>query len=264
MIHFGTTSELITRPIDFAIQKSSIEHRFAVTPQSLEQNCKDLLSRKLDIAVISPIDYARNSSELRMVRDCAVYTAGVSRYVLLFFQENLRSIDRVAFLPPESQYKLFTALVLEEFFESKLDWVALKKMTPVERILDLYPACLLEGETALENFPKLENKLDILEEWYDKTGLSYIHQVIAVNKAFDDSSTLDTLRLSREIGMRNLMNIASEFARNKQNSWDFYFDLLNETFQYFPSEETWDALRQFFEHLFYYGIVDYIPEMHFC
>jgi hypothetical protein len=72
------------------------------------------------------------------------------------------------------------------------------------------------------------------------------------------------LSLSRETGMRNLMNIAGEFARDKENSWDFYFDLLNETFQYFPSEETWDSLRQYFEYLFYYGIVDYIPEMHFC
>jgi len=263
MIRLGSTRELITRPLHFAIQNSQIGHPFKLINQSLEQNCQDLLAKKLDVAAISAIDYARHSNELTVVKDFAVFTTDTSNYALLFFRENLQSIERVAFLPPKSQYQLLANLVLEEFYEMEFDWTPLKEMKSVDGVLSMFPACLLEGDEALENYPKLDSKLDILEEWHDKTELNYVHQLIAINRETDDISFLESLFLSREIGMRNLMNIAKKNAADKGGSWDFYFDILNENFQFFPSEETWDSLRQYFEYLFYYGLIDFIPDIRF-
>jgi len=263
MIRLGSTKELITRPLHFAIQTSLIDHPFKLIEQSLEQNCQDLLEGKLDVAAISAIDYARHSSELTIVKDFAVFTSGAGKYALLFFRENLQSIEQVAFLSPQSQYQLLANLVLEEFYEMELDWAPLKEMKSLDSVLSMFPACLLEGDEALENYPKFDSQLDILEEWHDKTELNYVHQLIALNREAEDTGFLESLHLAREIGMRNLMQIAKEYAVGKGNSWDFYFDILNENFQFFPTEETWDSLRQYFEYLFYYGQIDFIPDLHF-
>jgi predicted solute-binding protein len=182
---------------------------------------------------------------------------------LLFFRENLPSIERAAFLPPKSQYQLLANLVLEEFYEMELDWTPLKEMNSLDSVLSMFPACLLEGDKALENYFKVDSKLDILEEWHVNTELNYVHQLIAINREADNTGFLESLHLAREIGMRNLMNIAKKYADDKGGSWDFYFDLLNENFQFFPTEETWDSLRQYFEYLFYYRLIDFIPDIHF-
>lgn len=263
MIRLGTTNELITRPLHFAIQNSQIDHPFKFIEQSLEQNCQDLLEGALDVATISAVDYARHSNELSIVKDFAVFTTDAGKYSLLFFRENLQSIERVAFLPPKSQYQLLANMVLEEFYEMELDWTPLKEIKSVDSVLSMFPAGLLEGDRALENYLKIGSKLDILEEWHVNTELNYVHQLIAINRQVDDTGFLETLHLAREIGMRNLMNIAKEYATDKGGSRDFYFDLLNDNFQFFPSEETWDSLRQYFEYLFYYGRIDFIPDLHF-
>ena len=264
MIRFGTTPEVIGRPLCLGIENSLIPHHFKLTSQPLEQNCQDLLAGKLDAALVSAVDYARYSNRLKLLKDFAVYSAGPAKYALLFFQENLQSIEQVAFQPPASQYQVLAALILEEFFETEIDWQPLPAIETLDSILARFPACLLEAGAALENYLISASKLDILEEWTDKTELSYIHQLVAVNKDMTDMNIADALRQSREIGMSNLMQIAQTSARGSEHSWDFYFDLLNEDFQYFPTEETWDSLRQYLEYLFYYGIVDFMPDLNFC
>lgn len=264
MIRLGATPELISQPLLFAILRSQIEHPFQAVTQSPEQNCRALLNRTLDLALITAADYARHNQHLRLVKDFAVSSAGAARCALLFFRESLHHFDSIACFAPDSQYRLLTDLVLNEFYEMETDWQALEPPTSLEQALNLYPACLLEGDAAFDCFLKNERNLDILEEWYDKTSLGYTHQLLAVHQDIEEYDFVDSLGLAREIGLRNLMSIAKAYAEGKENSWDFYFDLINERFQYFPNEETWDYLRQYFEYLFYYGVIDYIPELHFC
>lgn len=264
MIRLGATPELISQPLLFAILQSQIEHPFQTVFQSPEENCRHLLNHTLDLGFITAADYARHNQHLRLVKDFAVSSVGAVGCALLFFRESLHHFDSVACFVPASQYRLLAELVLNEFYEMEVDWQVLEPPASLEQALSLYPACLLEGDDAFDYFLKNERNLDLLEEWYDKTNLGYTHQLLAVHQDIEASDFVASLELARQIGMRNLMPIAKAYARGKENSWDFYFDLLNEKFQYFPTEETWDYLRQYFEYLFYYGIIEHIPELHFC
>lgn len=263
MIRFGTTPEIIGKPLYFGIENSLFHHHFKLIARPLVQNCQDLLAGKLDAALVSAVDYARHGSQLKLLQDFAVYSAGPAKYALLFFREHLQNIDQIAFRELASQYQILANLVLEEFFELEIDWQPLPAIKSLEDILMRFPACLLEAEAALENYRQFRNKLDILEEWTDKTGLDYIHQLVAVRKDMEDMEIADTLHRSREMGMGNLMQIARESAGGAENSREFYSDVLKEDFRYFPAEDTWDSLRQYFEYLFYYGVVDFMPDLHF-
>ncbi len=264
MIRFGSTNQIISQPLDFGIINSQIDERFSPVRQSPQQNCQDLLQQKLDVAIISALDYVRNTSELLLLKDIAVFSQGMSKHALLFFQENLKTIERIVHYQQQSQYVILANIFLNEFFHLHVDWESLSEPESLEHLLEIYPACFLEGEQALNNSFKGENFLDLTQEWYDKTGLSFTHQLMAVRREEDHPpAILEKLQLSRELGMRNLMSIAKDYAADKENTWDVYFDLINEMFSYFPNEETWNSLNQYYEYLFYYGVIDFIPELKF-
>ncbi|RMI17497.1 MAG: hypothetical protein D6681_03295 [Calditrichaeota bacterium] len=264
MIRLGTTYHIISAPLHYALLNPGFVHPFQPVRQSLEDNCRDLLQGKLDVALISPLDFARHSSDLKLIGDIAVYTTERSRYALLFFRENLPSIHRVAVWRENTLYHLLARIVLNEFYEMGIEWEHLTTLKPVEEILETYEACLLEEEAAVSNYLKMDNYLDVVEEWHDKTGRHFVHQVMAVPRDGQTADFIESLLQAREVGMRHLARIAREHATTGEVSWDAYFDLLNEIFSFYPTEETWEHLREYFEYLFYYGIIDYMPSMTFC
>ena len=263
MIQFATTTEVISQPLSYGLMQTGLQKGIRVHIQDAQQNLKDLLQRRVNAAVISVLDYATNSSELRIFSDIAVCSPGATRYALLFFRSNLQSIEQIALTVADTQYHVLTNLLFKEYFETEPGWVEISPGEPLESVLDVYPAVLLEKEEAIKNYFKIDTYLDILEEWSDKTGLPFTHQVVACPRDENVTELVEELLLSRELGMRNVMTIAKEAASGKEAGWSIYFDLLNEMFSYFPDSASWDGLRQFYEYLFYHGFIDYIPELHF-
>ncbi len=263
MIRFASTNELISQPLHYGLLQPGFQPDILLTLQDTSTNLRGLLEGQVDVAVVSALDYARNSIELKIVKDIAVCSAGVTRYALLFFQANLSRFEQVAAFYKDSQYQVLTDLLFKEFFEMELDWFFPPEKGSLDTELQVYQACLLEKDDALNNYFKSDNYLDIVEDWCDKTDLSFIHQVIACPRELNEINFVESLLRSRELGMRNLMNIAKNYSVDKEPGWDVYFDLLNEHFSFFPQQDTWEGLKQFYEFLFYHGVIDSIPELHF-
>lgn len=263
MIRFASTNEIISQPLHYGLVQPSFQPGIHLSLKNTVENLRGLLEGRFDVAVISALDYARNSIELKLLKEIAVWSSGLTRYALLFFQANLSHFDQVAAFYKDSQYQVLADLLFREFFEMEFDWNFPPEKETLDTVLQLYRACLLERDDALNNYFKSDNYLDIVEDWCDKTGLNFIHQVIACPRELNETDFVESLLLSRELGMRNLMTIARNYSVDKEPGWDVYFDLLNEHFSFFPQQDTWEGLKQFYEYLFYHGFIDSIPELHF-
>jgi len=263
MIHFASTNEIISQPLHYGMLQPGYQPGIHLTLQDTTQNLQHLLEGRVEVGVISALDYARNSIELKLIKEIAVWSGGVTRYALLFFQANLSRFQQVAAFQKDSQYQVLTDLLFKEYFEMELDWYYPPENGTLDTMLELYQACLLEKDEALNNYFKSDNYLDIVEDWCDKTDLNFIHQVVACPRELNETNFVESLLLSRELGMRNLMTIAKDYAVDKEPGWDVYFDLLNEHFSFFPQQDTWEGLKQYYEFLFYHGVIDSIPELHF-
>ncbi len=262
MAKLGITNDFISLPLTYSFSNSQQDHPFELYSQSLEQNCKDLLHKKLDIAFISAVDYARHSSELLLIKDFAIYTRGACKCALLVFEENLLNIHRVAFLR-NSQYQILADLVLKEYFEIESEWRKLDAPDSIAQLPQKAPIFFLDGNSAIENASIFENHLDIAEEWSERSGLSYIHQLLAVRRDTAISNFLQPLAFAYETGMKALAAIAKAHAATHKNDWEYYYSLLTEIFQYRPTEVTWEDVQAYLEYLYYHGNIDFIPELHF-
>lgn len=261
MIRFGLTNEIISLPITLNLTIRKDPH-FEFKEQSLQENYLDLLQGKLDAAFIAPSDYAKDSILLKLVPDIGIYSQGESRYSVLFFQKELVDISEIAY-HSESHYDDLASVLLNEFFEMKPEWKLVKKRTSIENLLQAYQAILQNGEAALENYPKVETKIDVIDQWWDKTELSFVHQVIGVHRNFDETNWIERIHEAREAGLKNLEEISQSLATYHNHSSEFYLDLLKNAYHYRMDNTVWQQCGEYLKYLFYYGKIPFIPEFHF-
>ena len=262
MIRLGVTNDFISLPITTELSTFLKNSQFQTRSQSLEKNYVDLNQGRLDAAFISPSDYAKDSSLLKILKDFAIYNKGESRHVLLFFQKNLNEIEEVVF-KAISHYNNIALIVLNEFFEIDPKWKLIKQNKAIDVLLKSHPAVLQNGEEAMDNYFKLDTKIDIIDQWWDKTGLPFIHQVLAVHRGVQETSWVDQILLTKENGLRNLELISENYGKQHNHPSQFYLDLLRNIFQYTPDNIMWDECLEYFKYLYYYGKIPFIPEFHF-
>ncbi|HQU70993.1 MAG TPA: hypothetical protein PKV71_01095 [Calditrichia bacterium] len=262
MIRLSTVEDLIAKPLFDALFTSPLGENFELSVHDSAENARLLIDEKIDVAVLSVLDFARNSNHFSLLRDLPVSSEGDSRAALLFFRENQMNLGKVGIFKRATQYEILTRIVLNEFFELDFEWEESSSFSTLEETLNTLPACLLEGEPALRNFPLVDSYLDLASEWSDKTEMPYVHYVVAVRREWDDPALRETLVKSREVGVRNLNAIATRHAEGSGLTWDIFFEVLNSLYQYYPNEDVWQMVRQYSEYLFYYGELDYLPEVH--
>ena len=122
----------------------------------------------------------------------------------------------------------------------------------------------MEDDNAFDNAFKSDQYLDILEEWHDKTGLPFIHQLIVLKRNSDVDRIQKIIHNSLYAGIRNLPKIAKNYAQTGHHSESYYLERISDDFQYTPTDETWHSMKEFFQYLYYYGYIEDIPELHFA
>lgn len=262
MIHLGITNDFIALPLSKNLTSLLENSEFVIKQQSLKDNYNDLINKKLDAAFISPADYAKDSSLLKLVKDVAIYSKGESRYSVLFFQEDLSKISEITF-QSVTDYNDLTSLVFNEFFEMNPSWKPTKGKESINNLLNSYQAVLLSGEKALENFSETKNKLDITDQWWDKTGLSFVHQVIALRRDLADLDWIEQIYRSLNMGIKSLKQISKNYSDYHKHDPEFYLDLMTNIYHYTADETVWQDCSEYLEYLFYYGKIRFIPQFHF-
>ncbi len=264
MTRFGTTDDIICAPINYGFSHLNLDASIELIRQSPHQNSIDLLNGDLDIALISPNDYASDSSKYNIYREIAICSVGAARAALLFFRKNMSVFKSAAYQGETSEGQKLAAIVMNEFYEASVEWQAQAELEPLEETIDTHQAVLAEGETALSAFWKLENHIDMHEEWSDKANAAFIHRLLAVRADSDMRDVVTKIQTSRDLGLKNPMQVARSFAENKSIPWNYFLEMIEDLYSYHPRPEDWDGMQAYFEYLYYYGFIEYIPGMNFA
>ncbi len=265
MTRFGYSGDLISLPMIHALLQNQIEHPFQMIRLKEEDILKKLLNGTLDMGILSPYFYARKQGSIRIVRQFPVINRQPIASILLFFQGNLKTIDRVYWKKNlHAQYEYFLGkLILEEFLGVESDWEIIEQEGEIEDILPEHPVVLLTGEDAFRASDSLEGMIDLTEEWLLKTDLPLVQRLVVVKETFKEKGELEKLQLSMQLGLRRLKDASENYAKSHRRNWDIYFDVLQKVEYGMDSPEVWDSLREVLQYLFFKGEADYYPEMEF-
>ncbi len=266
MIRFVSSFRLLSAPLLYAIENKMTDNDVSIHYLPEEEVFNQLKEGKADAGLLSPLAYGKSTGEILLVRDFMISSPKAGSNALLFFKGNLTNINTIHYPenPFTGDYDRFIAeLVLKEFYEIETAWIPVAGLTPDLSALEKYKVIFIPHPQAFDIYSDYTNFIDLSEEWSLRTDLPMVQGLLCVHRSFHNSDFLKRLRLSRELGLRNLMKIAKTYAAKHPRSWDIYFDLLNENYLYYSNQSGWDALQKLISYLFFYARTDYITELKF-
>jgi chorismate dehydratase len=261
---YGIPRYLYTKPLTYGLEQRT--QKVDLFPDLSCQNALRLKSRELDAALLSPIDYARNSNEYLMVPNICVSSTG-NRTMLLHFRKGLRTINSIAADIGLISELVLAKIILIEKYDTNPQFVPMAPASPASRpdvtaMLAKADAALLVGGPTLSSSRETECAIDLVEEWVDLTDLPYVHAIWLSHRNSLAPSNLYVLRRSCDEGRRHLRDIALVASKEGQGtpeeceaylaSLDFNLD-----------EAAIESLSEFCRYAFYHGILGEVPEIRF-
>jgi chorismate dehydratase len=252
---YGIPRYVYAKPLTYGLEHAAQEVDLLTDLSS--QNALRLKSRELDVALLSPIDYARNSNEYLIVPSICV-SGTASRTVLLHLREGLRRINTIAVDIGLTSELVLAKIVLSEKYDTDPQFIP---MTPdINTMLAKADAALLAGGPALFSSLDAARTIDLVEEWNDLTDLPYVHALWLSHRNSLTMGTVHSLKRSREEGLHHLKDIALVASKNEQVSRQEFESYLS-SFSFELDEDAIESISEFYRYAFYYEVLGEVPEI---
>jgi chorismate dehydratase len=258
--HLGIPSHLYCDPLRGA-PGSRIP--FTVTTDASARLAHALRERKVDLALLAPIDYARDGSLFHIVPDVAVASSVATGTVTIHFRSELRQIRSLAVDPASPSEIILAQVILSEQFGVRPAVVPTDGS--LEQGLVKADATLLVGDASLRVREKALQSIDLVEEWFEMTDLPYVHGLWCGKERSAGETEFASLAHLRDAGVAAIPAIASAgCAAHALPSLDTEeIQEVLEGFQYELTEEVEDGLKEFLRFAFYHGILPDVAEVQY-
>lgn len=240
----GVPPDLFCAPLVRPLQR---DERFRLVTDAMGANGVRLRERELEAALIGMIDYARDSSEYRILSGPVV--AGGSDAVVLHFREGLHTIRTLAVHPAHTAEIVLARILLAEEFDAE------PALVPAEQdlasMLRKADAALLVGDPAFRESARHPNRLDLADLWRDLTGLPFTHAVWCTREnALTAEHAGSIVRAARQGA-----------AAREEAAPDPESQIHLDGFLYAWDEEIRAGVAEFLRYAYYHGVIPDVPEL---
>lgn len=241
---------LYVAPLTYGLVQGTSPFELAIDLSAV--NAVKLRNNEVDGAFITPIDYARESSDYMILPGIAVTSKNESCAIALFFRSGISSITTIAVDIGITSEIVLARIVLAEKYDINPQFMPM--MPDLTAMLAKADAALVTGNVILD-LKNETKRLDLVDEWTDLTELPYIHGFWGYRP---NALNVDERQFLLKIGDQGIHNLGpisrdtSDPARTR--------DYLRH-FSYTLDEEALDSLSEFFRYSFYYGVIPDIPEI---
>ena len=249
-IHDFVNSQPLLEPLLKRASGAGLEIR-TNTPARLADQ---LSSGKLDMAMIPAIEYLKQADRFRLLPNVSISSRNKVGTVLLVSKVPLNAIRSLA-LDDRSK----TSVALLRILYSKVFPAGLKQTRQepdLEKMLHNNDAALIIGDQALGVAKAGVSIYDLSEEWFKRTGKTFVHAVIAVREGIKvESRIIQTLLDAKQEGLQNLDMIVQAQANKTGHPVFLLRDYLKNKIRYDFGEEEMEGLMHFQSLCHEFGLV---------
>jgi len=258
----GLPSVSSVRPVHTAIIKQCPQFSCSLTSRA--QLIHEFRGKKKDIALLPPLEYARSSSEVKIIPGVGISSRTSANSVRLYFNKGLHHIETVAVNPAFSSEIVLAHILLNECYQTTPKIVPMEG--GIERLLSNANACLIveDSEFLLADS---DESIDLIDLWIDYIGLPYVHDILVCNEQTllpnDLAGFLDIGNIAQQLIEQEVNEVGEEEITNESTALGGKRESLGGSFYYRLGEDEIESIKEFFRLAYYYRILHDIPDLRF-
>jgi len=257
----GLTDSLVYLPLIHGISRNLVNYNFDINCGSIRENAAKLLEGEIEVGIIASHDYALKKESWKIVPNLCISSPQKIKNVQLFFKKGINNIRKVAVDKSAASEKNLLKILMREKFSMSPEYIDMEP--DLDKMLLKADAALIVGDPALDYYRANHNRLDLNDEWVDLTGLPCVYAVWAGREITITSDDITMIHSSFNLGIKNLEKICKDYARKHQGDWVFYHDFFTQNLSYSFSDQEKDGLNEFYNYAFFYGFIEFIPDLNF-
>ncbi len=246
----GIQTSLHTKPLTEPLRGNS---SFQLIQDVRPALAKKLREHELSAALLSPLDYAKESSEYCIVPNVAVVSAEGGTIVR--FREGVKKIRTLAVDPQFACEIILAKIILSEAFH--IEPQIFPMHADAETMMQRADAALLVGDAAFGH--QSENSIDVVEEWFELTGTPFVHAIWCGREDSLVAADMDVLRQAQAQGIAGIPDLLLNYDPSEREGVQDYL----ESFTYALEEQDRDGLAEFMKYLYYHGILPDVVDLNF-
>ncbi len=255
----GVPADLCWSPLLVHLAEENLFDRQAGVPA---HHALQLRAQELDAALLTPVDYARDSSALVILPGVGVSSRDATSSIILIFRDALHTVATVAIDPSSASEIVLTKILLAEQFDLEPRFVP--AVGSIQERLARADAALVVGDLALNLGSRYSNRIDLVEAWTDMTDLPYVHGIWCATDGALDADHAQALRRAGRRGAASLDALAGNhvgpgFPGLSAPDLSAYLH----AFSYTLTGEDLDGFAEFLRYSFYHGVVPDVAELRF-
>lgn len=210
---------------------------------------------ELDFAMIPAIEYLKRADSLRLFPGVSIASRNQVGTVLLVSKSALSALKTLAVDNRSRTSVALLKLMFKDELSPDLKWVDFDP--DPEKMLQEHDAALIIGDPALGLKKEGATVYDLSEEWFQRTGKTFVHALIAAREGVEiDERTVEIFRAAKQEGLMKIAAIARTQARQTGLPEPLLVDYLQNKIRYNLGAEELDGLS-FFQSLCYSaGLID--------
>lgn len=229
-----------SQPLLEPLRKRTLELRTDSPARLADQ----LSGGELDMAMIPAIEYLKRADRFRLLPNISIASRKQVGTVLLVSKVPLNAVRSLA-LDDRSR----TSVALLQVLYSKVfpSVLKLESQEPdPEKMLKNHDAALIIGDQALGFSKEGVSVYDLSEEWFKRTGKTFVHAVIAVREGVPvENEIVQTLLEAKQEGLESLDVIAETQANKTGHPVTLLQDYLKNKIRYDFGKEEVEGLLHF-------------------
>lgn len=259
---FSIFNQINNIPFIYALEKELMYNDYKFLKLSPLKAGQALLNGEVDLGIIPSTTFAKTKESWKIIPHISVSCTSTCKSVKLFFKTGLQDLKKIAVDERADSEFALLKILMQEKYNITPEYNTMKPN--LKHMLEWSDAALLIGNEALYEQEVNKNSFDLGEEWYDLTGLPMVFAFGAGRQmVVDILKDVKNIINSTNLGLKNLENISKEYAKKSEYSWAFYHDYLTQNVNYKFSEDEHAGLSEFYNYAFYYGLIEYIPDILF-
>ena len=244
MLKFGIHDFINAQPILASLIEMGEWIKLDIHTDTPARLADQLGDGQLDLAMIPTIEYLKQVETLRLLPGISIASRNKVGTVLLISQYPLNEIKSLAIDNRSRTSVALLELMFKDEFSSGLKWLVCNPSP--QKMLREHDAALIIGDPALGFKKEGTIVYDLSEEWYQRTGKTFVHAVIAAREGVEIGDRIvEIFRLAKQAGLMRITNIARAQARQTGFPENLLVDYLKNKIRYNLGAEELDGLGYF-------------------